>query len=62
MVAKKDFNKAKHDDPDLDVPNLQVVKLMQSLKSRGCVPQTVLSVLFPSVSYDRPCPFTRVDW
>lgn len=37
MVAKKDFNKAKHDDPDLDVPNLQVVKLMQSLKSRGFV-------------------------
>merc|ERR1711935_1266340 len=32
-----DFNKAKHDDPDLDVPNLQVVKLMQSLKSRGFV-------------------------
>merc|ERR1712159_372879 len=37
MVAKKDFNKAKHDDPDLDVPNLHVVKLMQSLKSRGYV-------------------------
>merc|ERR1719181_1772817 len=37
MVAKKDFNKAKHDDPDLDVPNLHVVKLMQSLKSRGFV-------------------------
>merc|ERR1711898_52818 len=30
MVAKKDFNKAKHDDPDLDVPNLHVVMLMQS--------------------------------
>merc|ERR1711908_66686 len=37
MVAKKDFNKQKHDDPDLNVPNLQVIKLMQSLKSRGFV-------------------------
>merc|ERR1712216_1018620 len=37
MVAKKDFNKAKHDDPDLNVPNLHVIKLMQSLKSRGFV-------------------------
>merc|ERR1711998_590231 len=37
MVAKKDFNKATHDDPDLNVPNLHVIKLMQSLKSRGFV-------------------------
>merc|ERR1712194_167932 len=37
MVAKKDFKKPKHDDPELDVPNLQVIKLMQSLKSRGFV-------------------------
>eukprot|EP00657_Telonema_sp_P-1_P006998 TRINITY_DN26553_c0_g1_i2.p1 TRINITY_DN26553_c0_g1~~TRINITY_DN26553_c0_g1_i2.p1 ORF type:complete len:175 (-),score=51.76 TRINITY_DN26553_c0_g1_i2:47-571(-) len=37
MVAKKDFKKSKHDDPELDVPNLQVIKLMQSLKSRGFV-------------------------
>merc|ERR1712039_595540 len=37
MVAKKDFNKKTHDDPDLDVPNLHVIKLMQSLKSRGYV-------------------------
>merc|ERR1711907_916076 len=37
MVAKKDFNKAKHDDPELNVPNLQVIKLMQSLKSKGYV-------------------------
>merc|ERR1711998_359321 len=37
MVAKKDFNKKSHDDPELDVPNLQVIKLMQSLKSRGYV-------------------------
>ena len=36
MVAKKDFNKAKHDDPELNVPNLHVIKLMQSLKSKGC--------------------------
>merc|ERR1711998_741369 len=37
MVAKKDFNKAKHDDPELNVPNLHVIKLMQSLKSKGYV-------------------------
>merc|ERR1711977_604177 len=37
MVAKKDFNKATHDDPELNVPNLHVIKLMQSLKSRGFV-------------------------
>ena len=37
MVAKKDFNKKKHDDPELNVPNLHVIKLMQSLKSRGCL-------------------------
>ncbi|CAN1751591.1 40S ribosomal protein S10-2, partial [Linum perenne] len=30
--AKKDFNLAKH--PDIDVPNLQVIKLMQSFKSK----------------------------
>ena len=38
MVGKKDFSKPKHDD--LDVPNLQVIKLMQSLKSRGYVKET----------------------
>eukprot|EP00658_Telonema_sp_P-2_P059285 TRINITY_DN480_c0_g1_i5.p1 TRINITY_DN480_c0_g1~~TRINITY_DN480_c0_g1_i5.p1 ORF type:complete len:138 (-),score=35.49 TRINITY_DN480_c0_g1_i5:150-563(-) len=37
MVAKKDYKKGNHDDPELDVPNLQVIKLMQSLKSRGFV-------------------------
>ncbi|KAK9720722.1 ribosomal 40S subunit protein S10A [Basidiobolus ranarum] len=35
MVAKKDFNAAKHDE--LDVPNLQVIKALQSLNSRGLV-------------------------
>ncbi|CAB3988362.1 40S ribosomal S10 [Paramuricea clavata] len=36
MVAKKDFNAPRH--PDLEtVPNLQVIKAMQSLKSRGYV-------------------------
>lgn len=35
MVAKKDFYAPKH--PELDVPNLQVIKAMQSLKSRGLV-------------------------
>jgi small subunit ribosomal protein S10e len=35
LVAKKDFNAPKH--PDMDVPNLQVIKAMQSLESRGYV-------------------------
>ena len=35
MVAKKDYNLAKH--PDVDVPNLQVIKALQSLESRGYV-------------------------
>jgi small subunit ribosomal protein S10e len=35
MVAKKDPNAAKHHT--LEVPNLHVMKLMQSLKSRGYV-------------------------
>ncbi|KAH9373172.1 hypothetical protein HPB48_004917 [Haemaphysalis longicornis] len=36
MVAKKDFHAAKH--PELDtIPNLQVIKALQSLKSRGYV-------------------------
>jgi small subunit ribosomal protein S10e len=35
MVAKKDFELAKH--PEVDVPNLQVVKALQSLESRGYV-------------------------
>ena len=33
MVAKKDFNLPKH--PEVDVPNLHVIKMMQSMKSRG---------------------------
>lgn len=35
LVAKKDFNAPKHQD--LDVPNLQVIKALQSLNSRGYV-------------------------
>lgn len=35
MVAKKDFFAEKH--AELDVPNLYVIKLMQSLRSRGYV-------------------------
>ncbi|KAJ9592051.1 hypothetical protein L9F63_001430 [Diploptera punctata] len=36
MVAKKDFHAPKH--PELEnIPNLQVIKAMQSLKSRGFV-------------------------
>jgi small subunit ribosomal protein S10e len=37
MVAKKDCNKEKHDDPELDVRNIYVIKLLTSLKSRGYV-------------------------
>merc|ERR1712153_10277 len=37
MVAKKDCNKPKHDDPELPVKNIYVIKLMTSLKSRGYV-------------------------
>ncbi|MRC56863.1 hypothetical protein GH877_29775, partial [Bacillus thuringiensis] len=33
--AKKDFHAPKH--PELDIPNLQVIKALQSLKSRGYV-------------------------
>ncbi|XP_002738940.1 small ribosomal subunit protein eS10-like [Saccoglossus kowalevskii] len=35
MVAKKDFHLPKH--PEVDVPNLHVIKGMTSLKSRGYV-------------------------
>lgn len=36
MVAKKDFNLPKH--PELEnIPNLHVIKTMQSLESRGFV-------------------------
>ena len=38
MVAKEDFNAPKH--PELEtIPNLHVIKTMQSLKSRGYVKQ-----------------------
>merc|ERR1712164_136904 len=37
MVAKKDCNKPKHDDPELPVKNIYVIKLLTSLKSRGYV-------------------------
>lgn len=36
MVAKKDLNAPKHDELE-DVPNLEVIKAMQSLTSRGLV-------------------------
>jgi predicted transcriptional regulator len=35
LVAKKDYNAPKHEE--LDVPNLQVIKAMQSLTSKGLV-------------------------
>merc|ERR1719201_2450749 len=40
MVAKKDCNKPKHDDPELDVKNIYVIKLLTSLKSRGYVTES----------------------
>ncbi|XP_075086907.1 small ribosomal subunit protein eS10x-like isoform X1 [Nicotiana tabacum] len=36
--AKKDYNLAKH--PNIDAPNLQVIKLMQSFKSKEYVRET----------------------
>ena len=35
MVSKKDYNAPKHEE--LDVPNLEVIKAMQSLTSKGLV-------------------------
>ncbi|KAH9020582.1 Plectin/S10 domain-containing protein [Lactarius pseudohatsudake] len=35
LVAKKDFNASKHEE--LEVPNLEVIKALQSLTSRGYV-------------------------
>uniref|UniRef100_A0A2I2Z642 Plectin/eS10 N-terminal domain-containing protein n=1 Tax=Gorilla gorilla gorilla TaxID=9595 RepID=A0A2I2Z642_GORGO len=38
MVAKKDVHMPKHPElADKNVPNLHIMKAMQSLKSRGCV-------------------------
>lgn len=38
LYAKKDYNLAKH--PKVDVPNLEVIKLMQSFKSKEYVRET----------------------
>eukprot|EP00850_Spirogloea_muscicola_P017129 SM000144S00677 [mRNA] locus=s144:104306:105913:- [translate_table: standard] len=38
LFAKKDFDAPKH--PEIDVPNLQVIKLMQSFKSKEYVKET----------------------
>jgi len=35
LYAEKDFNLPKH--PEIDVPNLQVIKLMQSFRSKELV-------------------------
>lgn len=35
MVAQKDYNAPKHHE--LDIPNLEVIKAMQSLTSKGYV-------------------------
>ncbi|EFJ25099.1 hypothetical protein SELMODRAFT_37555, partial [Selaginella moellendorffii] len=38
LYAKKDYNLPKH--PEIDVPNLQVIKLMQSFKSKEYVKES----------------------
>ncbi|CAM6094744.1 unnamed protein product [Calypogeia fissa] len=38
LYAKKDYNAPKH--PEIDVPNLQVIKLMQSFKSKEYVKES----------------------
>jgi len=38
LYAKKDFNAPKH--PEIDVPSLQVIKLMQSFKSKEYVKES----------------------
>ncbi|KAL2924050.1 40S ribosomal protein S10-1 [Bienertia sinuspersici] len=54
--AKKDFNLAKH--PDIDVPNLQVIKLMESFKSKEYVRETFAWMHYycgpPRFDGDRP--------
>ena len=46
LVAKKDFGKIKHGQ--IEVPNLQVLKLMQSLHSRGtCAPYLPIAYVVP---------------
>merc|ERR1712036_150451 len=37
ISSKRDCNKPKHDDPELPVKNIYVIKLLTSLKSRGYV-------------------------
>lgn len=68
LCAKKDFMKPKHHD--IDVPNLEVIKLMQSLESKKFVRTTfswcVLGLLVPSVgllaSRDACVPSLRRQW
>lgn len=40
MVVKKDFYKPKHSEEELPVPNLEVINLMKSLKSKKWVKET----------------------
>ncbi|RVX01948.1 40S ribosomal protein S10-1 [Vitis vinifera] len=44
--AKKDYNLAKH--PEIDVPNLQVIKLMQSFKSKNMTYLNLPSEIVPA--------------
>ena len=45
LYAEKDFNLPKH--PSIDVPNLHVIKLMQSLKSKELVTELPVLQIIP---------------
>ncbi|SAL99682.1 hypothetical protein [Absidia glauca] len=66
LVAAKDFNLAKH--PEIDVPNLEVIKSMQSLTSKGFV-KTQFSWQFyyytltdEGIDYLRECKSPSLQW
>ena len=60
IVVKKDFNLAKH--PDIpSVPNLQVIKALQSLKSRGFVNEIFSWQYYYYVLTDAGISFLRAE-
>lgn len=65
LYAKKDYNLPKH--PEIDVPNLQVIKLMQSFKSKEYVRECFAwrhyywSVPTLLASPTPPAPMTFID-
>lgn len=54
LQAEKDFNKPKHSD-ELDVPNLQVIKLMQSFHSKEYVTERFAWRHYYWWVWDRDC-------